>query len=112
MQVPNADDAHVPPAKLYRYLLSQEHPEGGPKARLLRSVGFDESNADQLEEQLLAIVRSVPADGPIPTPFGMKYVVHGTLRTPVGRQIVLRTVWIVPPNDPRPRFVTAYPLRD
>jgi len=30
MQVPNALEAFVPPAKLYAYRLSEEHREGGP----------------------------------------------------------------------------------
>jgi hypothetical protein len=43
------------------------------------------------------------------TPFGIKYVVNGVIRVPVGRSVALRTIWIsVGPDDP-PRLVTAYP---
>jgi hypothetical protein len=112
MQVPNAAEAFVPPAKLHAYLLAEDHGEGGPKARLLRSFGYDESNAALLEAQLLEIVRSNPVERAGPAPFGMKYVVHGILQAPIGRELAIRTVWIVPPGDPHPRLVTAYPIRD
>ena len=42
---------------------------------------------------------------------GAMHVVVGDSTTPTGRMIRLRTVWIVEPADPRPRFVTAYPAR-
>ena len=112
MEVPNSARAFVPPSKLHAYLLAEGHPVGGPKARLLRTLGFNASNADLLEQQLLATLRSGVIDGTVPTPHGMKYVIRGTLYGPVGREINVRTIWMVPPDDPRPRFVTAYPIRE
>ena len=40
---------------------------------------------------------------------GVKYVVDGALRTPVGKTLTVRTVWIVDQGSDTPRFVTAYP---
>ena len=40
----------------------------------------------------------------------MKYIVEGHIRTPNQAEACLMTVWIVEPEDNRPRLVTAYPL--
>ena len=39
---------------------------------------------------------------------GKKYIIDGILKTPKGRDVKIRTVWIVEHNDARPRFITAY----
>lgn len=41
--------------------------------------------------------------------FGTKYEIHGTIVGPLGRQAVIRTVWIVDAGEDYPRLVTAYP---
>jgi len=43
------------------------------------------------------------------TSFGQKFIVDGQIITPVGKNILLRTAWIIEPDDERPRFITAYP---
>ncbi len=108
MKIPNADAAFVPPEKLTDYLLALAHPVGGPKARFFRVHGFDETNMAELEAGLLAIARSADAEG-TESPHGAKYVADGSLPTPTGRSVRVRTVWIVEPADPRPRLITAYP---
>jgi hypothetical protein len=40
MTVPNADRAIIAREKLVGYLLNVSHKRGGPKARLLQSVGY------------------------------------------------------------------------
>ena len=40
MTVPNADRAIIAPEKLTGYLLNASHKRGGPKARMLLSVGY------------------------------------------------------------------------
>lgn len=109
MQMPDADRAYVPAAKLHDYLLSEVHPDGASKARLLRRLGFDDANADQLAAQLLTIARSNPVDEIEPRVHGMMYVIHGTVTGPLGRSALLRTVWIVQHGSDQPRLVTAYP---
>ena len=108
MKIPNADAAFVPPEKLTAYLLALAHPVGGPKARVFRAHGFDEINTAELEAGLLAIAHGADAEV-IESTHGVKYVADGDLSTPSGGSLHVRTVWIVEPNDPRPRFITAYP---
>jgi hypothetical protein len=108
MKLPNAEAAFIPPDKLIGYLLARAHPVGGPKARFFRAHGFDEEHVADLEAGLLALARSADVETVV-APHGVKYVATGWLPTPAGMAVRVRTVWIMDPADPRPRFVTAYP---
>jgi hypothetical protein len=111
MTLPNADRVLIPLRKLTDYLLSDTHPRGRGKARYLRSYGFTTDRADLLEAALCSIVMTGDLVATEHTAHGTMYVVVGASITPAGRMIRLRTVWIIEPADPRPRFVTAYPAR-
>ena len=104
-----AEYADIATNKLTDYLLSTTHPVGSAKARWFRSYGFNDDNVDLLKEGLLLIARSEKVQEATKTPFGVKYVVDGSLRTPAGPVVRLRTVWIVESGETDPRFVTAYP---
>jgi len=109
MQMPHAERAVVPWAKLHEYLLSESHPDGASKAKLLRRLGFDDRNADHLAEQLLAIARTGAVDEVEPRAHGMLYAIHGTVVGPLGTSVTFRTVWIIQSESDQPRLVTAYP---
>jgi hypothetical protein len=47
--------AYISPHKLSRYLLSKIHPIGWWKSKLFRTLGFGETNADLVEQQLIDI---------------------------------------------------------
>lgn len=110
MKLPNWENAYIQPAKLTGYLLSETHSVGSSKARLLRNVGFNETNVDMLEQRLLAIARSEDIKEVVSSPHGTKYIIEGQLETPTGSSVQLRTVWIIDTGQDHPRFVTAYPL--
>ncbi|MDQ1354615.1 MAG: hypothetical protein QG657_4924, partial [Acidobacteriota bacterium] len=63
-----------------------------------------------LAQQFLNIARSEDVRDIISSPHGMKYIIEGTLETPVGILVKVRTVWIIDAGEDCPRFVTAYPL--
>jgi hypothetical protein len=44
------------------------------------------------------------------TQYGVNYVVDGSLATPIGITVNVRTVWIIEAGEEEPRFVTAHPL--
>jgi hypothetical protein len=90
-------------------LLSETHAVGRAKAKFLRLFGFDESNISLLEQGLLAIVKTQEVASVTSSSHGTKYVVAGSLQTPTGGLINLRTVWIIDKGQDRPRFVTAIP---
>jgi len=110
MSIPNGADAYIPLEKLAGYLLSETHAVGKSKARLFRELGFDESNIAQLERELQNIARSGKVEEILHSPFGTKYVVDGSMHTPKGKIVRIRTVWIIETGRNSPRFVTAYPI--
>ena len=52
MKIPHADRAIIAPEKLRDYLLNPLHRRGGPKARLLMSLGYRAEDFDKLEQDL------------------------------------------------------------
>ncbi|MGV0023538.1 DUF6883 domain-containing protein [Phormidesmis priestleyi] len=110
MKLPNCDRAFIQPQKLTGYLLSETHSVGGSKAKRLRAVGFNDENVAMLEQELLQIATSQPVKDLTETLHGVKYVIEGTIATPNGVTLALRTVWIIDTGETSPRFVTAHPL--
>ena len=110
MKLTNRENAYIPPGKITAYLLSETHSVGKSKAKLLRSNGFHEGNTALLEKALLTIARSEDIVDSILSPHGVKYVIDGTIQTPDGGYIRMRTIWIIDEGGENPRFVTAYPV--
>lgn len=110
MKLPARGRAYVPKRKLTGYLLSISHPVGGAKARFFRQYGFDDSHADLLRDELLGLAGRADVGSTEDTPYGTKYVIDGSVTTPRGEEISVRTVWMIEDDGPdAPRFVTAYP---
>jgi len=110
LQLPNKEKAYVPRHKIMNYLLSETHAIGKSKARFLRSLGFDENTAGELEQGLLGIAQTGEVKESIVSPHGTKYVIDGFLETPRGVSVRIRTIWIIEVEHQTPRFVTAYPI--
>lgn len=109
MKLPNRENAYISSSKLINYLLSKTHPIGRWKGKFFRSIGFNETNVDFLEQGLISIINSEDVKDVIPSAFGTKYIIEGLLKTPAGTFVSVRTVWIIEADQDRPRFVTAYP---
>jgi hypothetical protein len=107
--LPKRDKAYVPPEKLTGYLLSETHTIGKAKARVFSAAGFHLDNSHLLEQALLKIARVEEVQEQVESPYGAKYVIDGTIQSPAGTDIRLRTIWIIEAGDDRPRLVTAYP---
>lgn len=97
--------------KLVDYLLSLTHPVGRSKARFFRGLGFNEENVRLLEQSLRDIVGVAEESKAIVTAHGTKMVIDGEVKTPQGKHVKIRTVWIDDKGDRVLRFVTAYPLK-
>jgi hypothetical protein len=112
MKLPAGETAYVPRDKITNYLLSLTHPVGQTKAAFFRAIGFDDSNTDLLEAELLNIARKSDVLEIEQKYYGVKYILEGLIHSP--RNIIrrIRTVWIVEVNHNRPRFITAYPAED
>lgn len=110
MKLPNKDKAYVPLSKLLDYLMSETHPIGKSKSKYLRSVEFNEMNIGLLKQGLINIAQSENVKKTISSQYGVKYIIDGSIPTPIGISIKIRTVWIIDKEQNQPRFVTAYPI--
>jgi hypothetical protein len=105
------DEAQVTEAKVLGYLLSADHPTGADKAAFFRAAGYTRSKWTRLRDDLLDLARQGDVGAEEKTTYGVKYVVDGLVKSPTGRTVRLRTVWISDGPDEAPRLVTAYPRR-
>lgn len=108
MKVPNADRAIVASDKLTGYLLNVSHKRGGPKARLLLSVGYRSDNPHSLESDLRQHL-SLDVARTDANAYGVVYEIEGPIRTPGGRSVRFCSVWQVDTGTDVPRFITMYP---
>ena len=111
MKLPNKENAFIPKDKIKDYLLSENHPTGRSKSKFFRTFGFDESNIEMLERFLLKIAQTFEVSNEEISSHGKKFVIDGILFTPIGRDVTIRTIWIVENENDPPRFVTAYPIK-
>ena len=110
MSLPNASQARVEREKILEYLLNEDHPSGASKAHFFRRFGFREEQwrtfADALRNHALQHKVRDKAE----SEHGTRYIIEGPLRTPDGRNPIVRTVWIVDNEATILRLVTAYPI--
>lgn len=109
MKMPNANAAVIEQAKIVRYLLDVDHPQGGAKARLLVSLGYRASHWQQLEYGLrnAHLVEDVVATSQ--TSWGVRYEIVAPLTGPSGDTVVFRSVWQIDLGTDAPRLITMYP---
>lgn len=112
MQLPNRTNAFIQPSKLTEYLLLETHPTGGAKAKFFRWLGFNETNLELFENELLSVARTSPVQEVIETVHGSKHVIIGSISTPIGRSVTILTVWIIDSGKTAPRLVTARPYKE
>lgn len=109
MAVPNADAAIVSQDKNVGYLLNPLHPDGAGKCRFFRSVGFHVDQWEIMADALRELIVRSKTIRRVDSVHGAKYIVDGTIETPSGRSVRVRTVWIMDAGETAPRLVTAYP---
>lgn len=97
-------------SQLLEYLLSEDHPDGAPKAVFFRRMGFTRDAWHVLAEALREHGRMQQVVSVVEGSRGTRYVVEGPLHCPDGRSPRLRSVWMVEEHRP-PRLITAYPAR-
>jgi hypothetical protein len=102
-RLPNAERAFVEEPKL-GYLLRVEE-----KGGFFGAIDFSVREPDALRRSLLGHAREGSVVHTLRTPFGVKYVLDGPLKSPDGRDPETRSVWILEHGSDRPRFLTAYP---
>jgi hypothetical protein len=109
MKLPGAERSIVSPDKVREYLLSPVNPRAKGKAAFFQVLEFTLDEWGVLQSALLDMAQNGLATPGQVSEFGTKYEIHGTIAGPLGRQAVIRTVWIVDAGEDYPRLVTAYP---
>ena len=92
MKLPNLENANVPQAKITDYLLSPTHATGRGKAKFFIRFGFSAETWEVLANALLSHAKEHEVTKLERTPFGTRYVIEGTLETPVKRTPLVRVV--------------------
>jgi hypothetical protein len=110
MKVPNAERAIVDMSKLRDYALNPTHRVGGHKARLFaKLLGMTLSDSEALRDILLDVAQSESAILGELDEHGQRYVIDFLLTWQNNRAMV-RSAWIIRPDEDFPRLVTCYPL--
>jgi hypothetical protein len=109
VQLPNAGNVVIEPAKLRDYLLSRFHYSGRFKAAFFETLGYAREDWRRLARDFEELAETEDAVPSRHNGYGQMYVVSGRLEGPSGRQASVTTVWIVRDDENSPRFVTAYP---
>ena len=109
--LPNWHQAEVDESKIVDYLLSTTHPEGMDKSIFFLSFGFSSERWQEFAAALVSHAKSNEVTDTIDSPYGLRYLVEGTLETPDGRNPRIRAIWQTDSRSSIPRLITAYPLR-
>jgi hypothetical protein len=109
MTIPNADRAFIASEKLTAYLLNVSHKRGGPKARLLLSVGYRSDDPRSLDSDLRTQHLPLDVARTSRNAYGVVYEIEGPINTPGGRVVRFCSIWQVDTGTDVPRFITMYP---
>ena len=109
MTIPNAERAIIATEKLTGYLLNASHRRGGPKARLLLSVGYRVDAPQRLESDLRMQHLSIDVTRTSENAYGVVCEIDGPIETSDGRIVRFCSIWQVDTGTDVPRFITMYP---
>ena len=104
-----AEDVIIPKEKLTQYLLLSR--QKNDKSRFLARAGFTRENPDMLDKAIRQLLAENEAMPDRHSEYGTFYLVEGELKGP-SRTLGVVTVWLLPTNTNRHRFVTLKPARE
>lgn len=104
------DQSVVPLSKITDYLLSDTHPIGRGKAAFFRGCGFSVDQPGVMMGALKEHAKTHSAYSK-PSPYGLKYIVEGSMGTPARGPIMMCSIWMIEAGSTIPAFVTAYPIK-
>src|SRR5665213_786394 len=102
-------DALIPVEKIRDYLLKWI--EKDDKSGLLKRAGYSRENDQKLIDDIRAQRLPSEADLQERRPDGELYRIRGILRGPNGKELRVRTVWLIG-DRATPRFITLVPDKE
>jgi hypothetical protein len=110
VRLPNAGRAVVDIEKLRSYCLNPDHSRGCHKARVFAgALGLTRDHAGDLRDNLLAAALNNDATPEEHDEYGKRYVIDFMATGPSGRAMV-RSSWIIRPEEDFPRLTSCYVL--
>ena len=110
MELPNGERAIVPIEKLRDYCLNPTHRVESHKAHVFEAVlGLTATDAEILQQRLLAVARTGDAVVGMRNAYGERYIVDFEMTTARGMAVV-RSTWIVLVGENFPRLTSCYVL--
>jgi filamentous hemagglutinin len=107
----NAQNAVIDPNKIINYALNPTPNQSGGdnKAIVFNSaLGYNQSNAADLIQQLQAGVSNYPATVAGVNNYGNRFTVNIPVTGPNSNTLPVTTGWIYDPGSKTPRLITAY----
>lgn len=108
-KLPNYEKAFIDPTKIRGYILSTEHPIGRFKAALFQRIGYTKENWEKLINDIRNYHLPLDAEPVERNKYGRKYVIKGNFKSPSGKIVMLKSMWIILDGEDIPRFITIYP---
>ena len=102
-RLPNADLAIIDDRKITHYLLALGHPDGPDKATLFRQFGFRPEAANVMRAAFLEHARTAEVVTTRTTKLGTRYIIEGKVRSPDGRDPIVRSVCFVETGEEESR---------
>lgn len=100
----------VAAAKIVRYLLNVEHPDGATKAGFFADFGFDVLLPALMARALIEHAKNEAVTKVWDLEWGRRFHIEGPLWTPTDVRPQVRTVWQSRRPGLNAWFVTAFPL--
>lgn len=109
MKLPNAAAAIIDHAKVRDYLLNILHPYGGPKARLLFSLGYRPDSWQKLADDIRSMHLGEDVVEVRTTEWGVRYEIVAPITGPSGDAFLFRSIWQIDLAAESPRLITMHP---
>ncbi len=107
-QLPNWENAIIPPGKLEDYCLNPFHAKGKDKARVFNAVlGFSQENASELKKLILDNIGNFDGNKIDINEWGEIWRVDIILKNDY-QEIVLRTNWVIRNQTTIPSLVSCF----
>jgi hypothetical protein len=100
-------EPYIPEGKILNHLLKPL--SRGDKSRFLAFGGFNKLTVNDLEAEILRLGKEGGATKIREHRFGKNVEIQGALRGPNGKELPVKTVWLVPKLRSPARFVTLVP---
>lgn len=102
-------DAEIAREKITKYLLTKR--DESDKSLYLTTAGYTIDEYEQLVEDLRNQILLFDATLIELTEFGDKYEINGVLKSPSGKELSIKTIWMKEHATEKWKFITLFPVR-